>query len=111
MFEYVQRRRKGFRFVQIMVVGAYPVKGFSRNGLNSRSVDPAFSKPFKVRFRKVLTHDSDDLNRRIERGGNGEVIDRAAQDSFDLTGRSLDGIESNGTDSQDRFVFFHGAPL
>src|SRR5260370_1408708 len=89
----VQFRAESRALVHVFVVTPGPEKCLPGRAFESRSVHAAASKDGCVLIRKVIPHDSDEIDVREEARGNGKIGGRAAQHAVDFPERRFDGVE------------------
>ena len=78
------------------MVSAAPPEGFSLFPLEAFDVDTAAREEFQILAGKILTDDSDDLDRRKKTRGHSKIRSGSPQDAFHGAMRSLNRIEGHG---------------
>ena len=102
MLEHVQVRVDRLAAVQVEAVLPFPAERLAGHLLQPGEIDPAPAEYLLDVRAEVLADDGDDAHLGEERRGDGEIGRRAADDASRFAERSLDGIERDGTDSEDR---------
>ena len=101
MLKNIQLHRAGLPGVHVPHVFSRPAKGLSRNNLQPVEVDAAAFQKLDVLLGKILTDNSDQVDRTEIRCCDSPVGGRAAQEIGMLLHLSLDVVEGYGTDNED----------
>src|SRR3989338_11147837 len=86
--------------VQILVIPAAPVEGFSLLPPETFQVHPAPGKDRQILLRKILADNPHDLYRRKKTRRHGKIGCRSSQDALGRPERGLYGVKGYGSNHQ-----------
>lgn len=102
MLKYIEFHASGLASVEIPHVFPRPAKRFTRLDLQAIKVDLTGPEKIDVRGREIFADDPDQLDWGKKTGPDSRVRSRTAKEVGMLLHWSFNGIESNGSNDENR---------